>query len=323
MAGRRPINEEVKARAKELLEVGEFTNQEIADMCGISERSVRTIKKEMPDIADQASRESAAVFARYNKSEIKYIRKLAAEQALFEDEEEGWVYHVTKGYAQRQATSMWWGGIAYPESVSGAWIDRLRLIGCEIAISPLHDKDVWEHDSPAVIDEETGEILAEKGIKYQVGDRKKAHWHFILKFPQRIGFREVNKLIRPITMGPYLQKCYTLKGAYEYFVHLNHPNRYQYDKSEIQTYNGFVIEPTRADQMYILQDILRTIRAEEIDSLLQLTVRFDTVPEYLFTIRTSCYMIGKLIDDIWRQHNPDYAKKVQIVDSMEVVNNEK
>lgn len=313
-AGRKRIDDEVKAMIISLLRGGELTNAEIAEKCEVSERSVNNVKKEWLNCGDsQAIQESGVALSRYSKTELKYIKKIEAEQALFEDDEEGWVYHVTKKYVQQQSTSMWWSGIAYPESVNEDWIDRIRFHGLEFAISPLHDKDVWEHDSPEVIDNETGEVLRERGSRYQVGDRKKEHWHFIIKFPKKLGFRDVNDLIRPITMGPYLQKCYTLKGAYEYFIHLNHPNRYQYDKVEIQKYNNFVIEPTRVDQMLMLQDILETIRNEEIDSMLKLSLRYSSTPEYLFAIKASSYMITKVLDDVWRIHHPDHVKKIQIV----------
>lgn len=313
MAGRKPISEEIKAQVMDLLQKGEFTIPDIADECGISVRSVKTIKKEMPD-GIQASQETVAALSRYTKTELKYIRKIEAEQALFEDEEEGWTYHITKAQSKKLSASVWWIGIAYPESVVEHWVEKLRNIGAELAISPLHDKDVWSHDSPARIDEDTGEVIEELGSRYRAGERKKAHWHFILKFPRKVGFRDVNNLIRPITCGPYLQKCYALKGAYEYFIHLNHPERYQYDKSEIQKYNNFIVEPTRSDMMYMLQDILETIRNNEFDTLTAVVDFYIEMPECLYAIKNGAYMVQKLIDENWRKHNPNYARKVMLVE---------
>jgi hypothetical protein len=42
--------------------------------------------------------------------------------------------------------------------------DNMKYVGV------LHDKDIYTHDSPEVIDEETGKILEEKGSRYKSGD---------------------------------------------------------------------------------------------------------------------------------------------------------
>lgn len=311
--GRKPMSKEQRSAVISLITGGDYRLEDVADQCGVSLRTVKTIKKEIPVSQLQASQESERTFARYTKSELKYIKKIKAEQDLFEDVEEGWIYHVTAEFAKKQGASRWWMGIAYPESVDENWIEKLRFIGIEIAISPLHDKDVWGHDSPPETDPETGEVIGEAGTRYKQGDKKKEHWHFVLKFPVASGFREVNEQIREITHGPYLQKCRSLKGAYEYFVHLNHPEKYQYDKDEIQKYNNFVIEPTKSDQIYMLQDILREIRTNEFDTMTAVTAFYDLLPEYLLVVSNKAYVIGKLLDENWRKHNPDHAKRVQIV----------
>lgn len=305
------ISEEQRILIIELIGAG-WTREQIAEKCGVSVRTVSSIKNGMTAEQVQSSREQKALF-KYTSLEDKYISKIEKEQALFEDPEEGWVYHITKEQLATQGSSRWWMGIAYPESAENDWIDRLRMLGCELAISPLHDKDLWNHDSPPILDEESGEILIPEGDKYKIGDRKKSHWHFILKFDNAISFREINNLIRPITKGPYLQKCRSPKQAYEYFIHLNNPEKYQYEKDEIQEFNKFRIEPNRVEVMYMLQDIFREIREAEIDSMLELTRIYANEPEYLLIIATKAYPIGRLLDENWRKHNPGYAKKVEIV----------
>lgn len=52
-----------------------------------------------------------------------------------------------------------WASVGYPESLPTDWKDKLIETGLQIAISPLHDKDI----NP------TGEV-------------KKPHYHFIFWF---------------------------------------------------------------------------------------------------------------------------------------------
>ena len=35
-----------------------------------------------------------------------------------------------------------WGGVIYPESLPENWLEILQNSGLQIAISPLHDKDI-------------------------------------------------------------------------------------------------------------------------------------------------------------------------------------
>lgn len=303
-----------------LLQQGQSIGK-ISEMTGVSESTIKRIKKEIvPDLnkGTISSTTKPLTYLEYSLNDLKIQAKLAKEKILFEDTEEGWVFgsSVSKENSRLNQFSKWWSAIVYPESAPENWKELLRARGYEIAISPLHDKDKWEHDSPErEVTCEDGTILhIPKGALYKKGDRKKPHWHIIVKTESRCSFNEMNKELQDLLGCPRIQKCRSLKGAYEYFIHLNHPDRYHYDRDEIETYNGFTLEPTQREREEILQDIIRTIQTEEIDDFSKLTLRYLDEVEYLNVISIKAYALGKLLDVIWKKHNPDYVKPIKIVE---------
>lgn len=309
------ISNNQKEDIKRLLLDG-ATLEETAEATGVSRKTVVRLKKELietnPELAQQINEN------KYNrnivKSEAKYLDKIAKEKILFEDVEEGWTYHLTAEELRHKASSKWWSFIVYPESANEDWKARLQLLGCELAISPLHDKDLWTHDSPAIYDEETGEILEDKGSRYKCGERKKAHWHCIIKFSKTVNYNEANRVIRAITNGPYLQKCWSLKGQYEYFTHMNNLDKYQYEKDEIERYNGFIIEATQTDRIIMIDEIGRVIAEEGFTDLGELRKYYEGQYEYINVIALKGYYFEKLTQINYRKRYPEgRIQQVKIV----------
>lgn len=292
------------------------TQEEVSELTGLGVRTVRNIKKELtetnPELAQTLTENK---YNRYiQKSEAKYYEKIEKEKELFEDIEEGWVYHLTAEELRHRESSKWWSFIVYPESATPRWKDSLRLLGCELAISPLHDKDLWTHDSPEVVDEETGEIIEEKGSRYKCGEKKKPHWHCIIKFEKTIKYKEANEIVRAYTNGPYLQKCMSLKGQYEYFTHMNNPEKYQYEKDEIERYNGFIIEATQADRIVIIDEIGREIEKKGFLDLGQVRKHYEGQYEYINVISLKAYYFEKLTQVNFRRKYPEgRTQNVRIV----------
>ena len=74
-AGRKRIDDEVKAMIISLLRGGELTNAEIAEKCEVSERSVNNVKKEWLNCGDsQAIQESGVALSRYSISCDQKVR---------------------------------------------------------------------------------------------------------------------------------------------------------------------------------------------------------------------------------------------------------
>ncbi len=298
------------------------SNMEIAREVQCDVRTVRRIKKEMPAPVNFSKEESAdkSIFPIYDystsltKKEESICTKIKKEIWLYEDTEEGWTYHLTKHNETLRQSGLWWVMIVYPDSAPANWVQVLRARGYRIAISPLHDKDTWNHDSPECVNPDTGEVIP-KGARYKAGDRKKAHWHVIVCTDIKTSYREMNDELQSITHCPYIQKCRSLKNAYEYFLHINNPEKYQgYDKSEIQTYNNFHIEPNKYEVGVLTDEVIGMIIDNEIDRFLDLVTLYRGQIEYQQIIYAHPGIFKETINSMWHLHNPDgKVKRVQIV----------
>lgn len=299
--------------------------KDIAEEAQVSLRTVMNYKSKTPVNVLNEEQFTGDNSIRYDnttlltKMEERFAKKLKGALELYEDDEEGWCYHLAKNDFRMRTSGLWWTAVAYPESVPENWINKLRLTGLEIAISPLHDKDKWNHDSPEMVNPETGEIIP-KGARYKFGDRKKAHWHIILKSDKRMSFMEANNLIRSITHGPYIQKCRSLRNAYEYFLHLNNPEKYQkYDRDEIQEYNNFHLEPNKYEAGIMQCEILNAIKDKGLTEVWELTDLYRDQPEYIAIIAGKPAIFTSLLNSLWKKAHPEgKVQRVRLVEKEEV-----
>lgn len=339
------LSEEMLSEVRKYLEE-KISIREIADTLGVSPTTVQKVKKELPvsQVAGEISGNSDSVSSNVNcdseslnsvscsyyttfltKKEEVFARKILAELPLFEDLEEGWAYHITKSDYRKKISGLWWCAIAYPESLPGTDAETIeekfkrvkrRLIntGMQVAISPLHDKDTWDHDSPERVDKDTGEVYP-SGTFYKVGDRKKAHWHLIVKSESRMSFQEINALLQRILNCPYVQRCRSLKNSFDYFVHANAPEKYQgYYSEDIVRLNNFCLEPNRYEKSALLDEIARVIRERGLERLTDVLDFFDGQVEYTALILSRASGFNILVRENWIQRNPHGSvKQVAIV----------
>ena len=297
---------------------------EIAEEVQVSASTVKRIKKEMPPEIYDAAKDAGdnKIKVDYSKvlttQEQKLTKKLQDALALYEDPEEGWIYHVTKYDAVLKMSSRVWCFIAYPESAPAGWIRKLEMTMLEAEISPLHDRDKWEHDSPAMVDKATGEIYP-KGHFYKAGDRKKAHWHGMVVFPRQTSFKAANALIQSITHGPYIQPLRgSMLGMHGYFTHKNQPNKFQgYDPQEIIVLNGFHIEPSKHELAVMQADIINTILERQISDWADLMEYYKYDVQSLGVIANKPGAFSATVRSVWRkQHPEDKVQKVLIMNNI-------
>lgn len=294
---------------KRLIEGAKISD--IVTETGVSRKTVSRYKKETPinvlrELNDEDDIKDA--YTCYSTTERKYVEKIKKEVDLYEDEIEGWVYHLSEDDMIWRTSGLWWSAIVYPESAPKDWTDKLRAQGFRIAISPLHDKDVWSHDSPRMVTVD-GKII-EKGERYKAGSRKKAHWHVIIVSDTRMSYPDVDNTIRKITNGPHIQKCRSLRNAYDYFLHINAPEKYQgYDKKDIQVYNGFRLEPNKYEQGMLQDEILRTIKEQELITMDALIDYYIGQPEYIMILSAKPGIFTSYVNGLWKRKNPEGSIK--------------
>jgi len=108
-----------------------------------------------------------------------------------------------------------WASVGYPESLPTDWLDKLQETGLQIAISPLHDKDLNPDN-----------------------EEKKPHYHIIFNYEGPTTFKHVKDLCDSLNMTIPI-KLESLRGMYRYHLHLDNPEKYQYDDRDRILLNGF------------------------------------------------------------------------------------
>lgn len=316
--GRSKISEDKQNLIRKRLLQG-HSIEDIAMETGVSKRTVMNYKKNAPTQPTVSVRsEDTTLQIDYTtlltKKEEALTKKIEKEKALYEDIAEGWTYHLTEHDDRIRQQGLWWSFIAYPDTVPENWLERLQATQMQIAISPLHDKDTWNHDSPPMINAETGEII-EKGARYKMGDRKKAHWHGIVKTDKKTSFREMNALLQNILHCPYIQKCRSLKGNFDYFLHKNNPEKYQgYFKDEIIKMNGFIVEMTKFEQGVIYDEIVTKVIENCYTTWTEVFRHWHGQPEYVLLLSSRPAVITEVLKENWRKKYPEgRVQKIKIV----------
>lgn len=316
--GRKTISEEKQNLIRKRLLQG-HSIKDIAEEVGVSDKTVAKYKKNTPTQPTASARSEDTLnqldyTTILTKKEEKLVKKIMKQVALYEDDEEGWSFHLTAHDDRIRQQGLWWSFIVYEDSVPDNYIERLKSTGMQVALSPWHDKDSWNHDSPPMTNAETGELIPQ-GARYKTGDRKKCHRHGIVKTDRKCSWREMNRLLQDILHCPYIQKCRSLKGAYEYFLHLNNPEKYQgYFKDEIIKMNGFVIEPTKFEQGILYDEIITNIIEYQFTKWIEVCMYYHGQPEYMLLLSSRPAIITEVLKDNWRVKNPDgRVQLVQIV----------
>lgn len=107
-----------------------------------------------------------------------------------------------------------WTFVLYPESAPSNWKELLDEIRVPWVESPLHDKDV----NPD-------------------GTLKKHHWHIALFFSSKKSYSQILEITEMLNC-PVPQKIENAKGMIRYFIHLDNPEKHQYEKDGLLCHCG-------------------------------------------------------------------------------------
>jgi hypothetical protein len=165
-----------------------------------------------------------------------------------------------------------WTFVLYPESAPSDWRERIKISGLMAAVSPLHDKDI----NPT-------------------GEAKKAHFHVLLVYSGPTTYNAVAKFTASLN-ATVPQALESVRGMYRYFSHKDNPEKYQYDESEISTYNGFniadLVELSKSEVNELKARILKLIRdvgIVEYASLIDFLVDNGMLAEYDVAINNTFF----------------------------------
>lgn len=140
-----------------------------------------------------------------------------------------------------------WASVGYPESLPTNWMDILQETGLPVAISPLHDKDI----NPT-------------------GEPKKPHYHFIFNYDGPTTYKHVKELCDSLNMTIPI-KLESLRGMYRYHIHIDNPEKYQYDDRDRMLLNGFDVSSVEE---------LTKLEVDKLKMQIQLLIVDNDIREY-------------------------------------------
>lgn len=191
----------------------------------------------------------------------------------------------------------YWASVGYPESLPSDWLDKLRETGLQVAISPLHNQDV----NP------TGEV-------------KKEHYHFIFAYEGPTTYNNVKSLCESFNMTIPI-KLESIRGMYRYHLHLDNPEKHQYDDRDRILLNGFdsnsVNELTKTEVNKFKKEILIFIEDNNILEYCDLlTTLLDNDMSQLVDVATSHTILFNTFITSRRNKLNDKNKQLPIIDIM-------
>lgn len=146
--------------------------------------------------------------------------------------------------ADLQGRSYTWAFMIYPESMPENWLEIIRDFHTLGAISPIHDQDV----NP------TGEF-------------KKSHRHVLLKFPTKKSYLQILMMANKLGSSVPPEAVDNFDGYLRYLIHIDNPEKYQYDVKDIIPLCGIDVEsyfqPSKSRLSAVIQEIVSFLLERE------------------------------------------------------------
>lgn len=187
----------------------------------------------------------------------------------------------------------YWSFVGYEDSLPSDWIEQLQATGLPFAISPYHDKDQDPTGAP-----------------------KKPHYHVILCWSGPTTFNQASKIVVDQLHQPIPIPLQSVIGMYRYFTHADNPDKFQYDKSLIRSFNGFdpsnFTELSKSQARQIKKELMQLIRDNRITEyfdLMNVIVDFGLSDDHYDVASSNTIFLTQYIKGCWRS---DYIKDYDI-----------
>jgi len=191
--------------------------------------------------------------------------------------------------------SRYWAICVYPESAVADWREILSQYAVPCAISPLHDRDVYDEDKY------DGGVLVHKK-----GDLLKPHYHVLFAFEGPTTEGNILKLSERCGGTKHAEKVGSAKGYYEYLWHKNEHDKHQYNEEDVVTLCGFNVADfglSTAEADKILAGLIGLIRVKgwtEYRSLMDYLMDNEMWPEFRVA-RCQTIFFREYIRGCWRE----------------------
>jgi hypothetical protein len=151
-----------------------------------------------------------------------------------------------------------WTFVLYPESAPKDWRGVLDDEHIQWVESPLHDKDVNPDGTP-----------------------KKPHWHILLMFEGKKSYEQIKEITDKLN-ATIPQKTASARGLVRYMVHMDNPEKFQYNVSDIIGHGGAdvaeLLKPSSTERYAMIREMIAFVREHGI-------MEFQDLMDYAATNR--------------------------------------
>lgn len=121
--------------------------------------------------------------------------------------------------AKKDDRSRVWTFEFYPDSAPENWRQIIDSWCVPVCVSPLHQYDLNPDGTP-----------------------KKAHWHGIIRFDGNKSESQILDLVAPLNGPKKVFQVNSIRSMVRYLIHLDNPDKHQYNQSDIIEFGGFEAE---------------------------------------------------------------------------------
>lgn len=188
-----------------------------------------------------------------------------------------------------------WTFVIYPESAPKNWRDILDEQHIQWIESPLHDKDTNEDGTP-----------------------KKPHWHILLMYDGKKSFEQIKEITDSLN-SPIPQKVASTKGLVRYMIHMDNPDKVQYNQADIIGHGGVdlaeLLKPTSSTRYQLIGEMMDYVREKNIIEMEDLLyyARIERFDDWFpLLCDNSAYIMGSMIKS--RRHKTEQSIRIVRVD---------
>lgn len=172
--------------------------------------------------------------------------------------------------------SRYWSCKIYPDSMNLDYADIIKKMGVKCAVSPIHDRDVFNSGD-------------------NVGQLKKPHYHLLFKFNSGYRLSDFAQIVDTIQGDTHVTLVRDCNVYHDYLWHKNEIDKFIYDPNDIYYINSNRFDYVTSE----FKEILNYMDDNKIMSFRQLTrrLRNDEQDNLLEYVSRNPYYIMQYIND--------------------------
>lgn len=158
-----------------------------------------------------------------------------------------------------------WEFVSQCDKCNSNWLSDLEGTGLPFCYIK-HDNDYY--------------TSSDDDCEHAIGELKPAHYHVLVAWSSPTTFKNANALKEALGFIR-IQRKFSIGGAYDYLIHRHNADKYHYDITQVQHFNGFNIADysslTDTEIAEMATDILRDIENYHITEISHLNLLYSAI----------------------------------------------